>query len=236
MTEKSRSWEEILAAAAAASPADDPLADPAEVELKARLAAARALLYRLRPVKNPGRFLEPDAVEAAALLSVHDPLYHWQLQEELRPHHILQNWKKAISTAGKEMAEAEVKVAEKTRLIALATELLELWHDGGEAWCWPKEHGPGCCWRLPSAEVKRHLSRPTASATRRRSRAARKCRCRPGAKRLPRRSTRSRPWRTAARVGPSPRSGSPATVPGSCSTSAARTTRSPWSRPAGGRW
>ena len=155
-----KTWEEILAAAAAEGPADDPLADPAEAELQKRLAEARALLDGLRPVKDAGRagrFLDPAAIEAAALLSVHDPLYHWQLQEELRPQRILQNWKRAISAAGKAMAEGELKLAEKTLLIALAGELLDLWHDGGEAWCWPVEHGPGCCWRLPSAEVKRHL-------------------------------------------------------------------------------
>ena len=133
------------------------MSDPAEAELRKRLAEARALLDGLRPVKNAGRFLDPDAVEAAALLSVHDPLYHWQLQEELRPHHILQNWKRAIAAVGKGLGEGEQKIAEKTQLIALVGELLELWHDGGEAWCWPVEHGPGCCWRVPSAEVKRHL-------------------------------------------------------------------------------
>jgi hypothetical protein len=55
------------------------------------------------------------------------------------------------------MAEAKQRIAEKTRLIALSVELLELWHDGAEAWCWPKEHGPGCCWRMPGGDVKRYL-------------------------------------------------------------------------------
>ena len=43
------------------------------------------------------------------------------------------------------------------RLVALGAELFVLWHDGSEAWCWPKEHGPACCWRMPSSEAKRYL-------------------------------------------------------------------------------
>ena len=160
MTETAKSWEEILAAAAAAGPADDPLADPAEAELRKRLAEARALLDGLRPVKNPGRFLDPDAVEAAAVVREHDRPYFWRLKAELRPHKILRDWERAVGLVAKETGAAEIKVAEKTRLIALAIELLELWHDrANTAWCWPKEHGPGCCWRVQSKEARLHLLR-----------------------------------------------------------------------------
>jgi hypothetical protein len=51
----------------------------------------------------------------------------------------------------------QAEITEKVQLIALGTELLELWHDGSEAWCWSKEHGPSCCWRMPSGEAKRCL-------------------------------------------------------------------------------
>ncbi len=55
------------------------------------------------------------------------------------------------------MAETERAIAEKVRIVALGVELLELWHDGSDAWCWPKERGAACCWRVPSSEVKRFL-------------------------------------------------------------------------------
>ena len=138
-------------------PADDPLGDPAEAELRKRLAEARALLDAMRPVVNAGAFLSPEAVEAAAIVREHDIPYFYALYQELLPHKVVKIWDRAVAAAGKSMAEVEQKIAEKTRLIALAIELLEMWNDGGEAWCWPKEHGPGCCWRMPSGEVKRYL-------------------------------------------------------------------------------
>jgi hypothetical protein len=133
------------------------LGDPGEAALRERLDEARALLDALRPVANAGAFLAPETVEAAALLREHDVAYFYGLHEELRPYKVLRIWLRAVAAASKGMAEVEQKVCEKTRLIALAVELLELWHDGAEAWCWPKEHGPGCCWRMPSGEVKRYL-------------------------------------------------------------------------------
>ena len=138
-------------------PADDPLGDPAEAELREKLAEARALLDAMRPVVNAGAFLSPEAVEAAAIVREHDIPYFYALYQELLPHKVVRIWDRAVASAGRSMAEVEQKIAEKTRLIALAIELLEMWNDGGEAWCWPKEHGPGCCWRMPSAEVKRYL-------------------------------------------------------------------------------
>jgi hypothetical protein len=138
---------------------DDPLADPAEAELQERLDEAKALLGPFPPVADPGRFLAPAAVEAAALLREHDVASFYQLHEALRPHKVLRIWLRAVAAVSKGMAEGEHRVAEKTRLIAIAIELLELWHDGSEAWCWAKEHGPGCCWRMPGSEVKRYLLR-----------------------------------------------------------------------------
>ena len=144
---------------ASVSPSDDPLADPAEVELEARLAEARRLIDELRPVslETAEKFLEDDALEAAALLREHDRPYFWRLSRDLRPFGILRQWSPAVTAAAKELAETEVRNAEKTQLVALASDLLEVWHDGAEAWCWPKEHGPGCCWRVPGGEVKRFL-------------------------------------------------------------------------------
>ena len=81
---------------ASVPPADDPLADPGEVDLKARLVAAKALLDQFRPINEPGRFLEPDAVAAAALLHGHEHVYMHHLQEELRPFRILRRWQTAV--------------------------------------------------------------------------------------------------------------------------------------------
>ena len=111
-------------------PADDPLGDPAEAELRKRLAEARALLDAMRPVVNAGAFLSPEAVEAAAIVREHDIPYFYALYQELLPHKVVRIWDRAVAAAGKSMAEVEQKIAEKTRLIALAIELLELWHDG----------------------------------------------------------------------------------------------------------
>ncbi len=104
----------------AVPPSDDPLADPAEVELQERLDEAKALLDAFPPVTDPGRFLAPDAVDAAALLREHDVASFYQLHEALRPHKVLRIWLRAVNAAGKGMAEGEQKVAEKTRLIELA--------------------------------------------------------------------------------------------------------------------
>ena len=145
-----KSWEEILAEAAAAGPADDPLADPAEAELQKRLAEARTLLDGLRPVKNPERFLDPDAVEAAAVVREHDRPYFWRLKAELRPHKILRDWERAVGSVAKEMGAAEIKVAEKTQTDRASRP--SCWTFGtiaATAWCWPvKAWGPGCCWRV----------------------------------------------------------------------------------------
>jgi len=140
-------------------PADDPLADPADVELRQRLVKARVLFDGLRPIVNAGLFLSPEAIEAAALLREHDLPYFYQLHEELRPHKVLRIWLRAVAAAGKGLAEGEQKVAEKVRLIELADELLDLWYDGSQAWATVKEYGPGCSWRLPGSEVKRYLLR-----------------------------------------------------------------------------
>jgi hypothetical protein len=97
---------------AAVPPVDDPLADPAEAELQERLAQAKALLDELRPVTAPGRFLEPDTVEAASLLAAHDPLYLFELTEELRPFKVLRIWQRAIGAARRGVAGAEIAVTE----------------------------------------------------------------------------------------------------------------------------
>jgi hypothetical protein len=146
----------------AVPPADDPLADPAEQELKERLEAARALLDGLGPVTeaNVERFLQDDALEAAALLREHDRPAFWRLTRALRPHNVLRQWQQALGVVAEQLAKVEQKIAEKVRLVALATELLELWHDkSGNTWCWPREHGPGCCWRVPGKEVRIYLLR-----------------------------------------------------------------------------
>jgi hypothetical protein len=137
----------------AVPPADDPLADPAEAELKVRLEAARALLDGIGSptAANLERFLEDDALEAAALLQQHDRPYFWKLTTALRPHKILRQWQHALGSVAKELADVEQRIAEKVQLVALGVELLELWHDGSDAWCWPREHGPACCWRMPSS-------------------------------------------------------------------------------------
>ena len=142
-----------------ATPADDPMSDPAEADLEAQLDAARELIARLRPVTavNVKAFLEPDALEAAAVLREHDVAYFFRLHEELRPHKVLRIWLHAIATTARGMGEGEQKISEKTRLIAIAKAQLDLWHDGADAWCWPKEHGPACSWRMPSGEAKRYL-------------------------------------------------------------------------------
>jgi hypothetical protein len=145
----------------AVPPAGDPFSDPAQAELQKRVDEARALLDGLRPI-NPlklGRFLEDDAAMAAALMQQHERRYFWELTQELRqqPFSILRDWLRAVKSAALVLAAGEMRVAEKTQLIAIASELLELWRDGGEAWCWTKEHGPGCCWRVPSAQAKRYL-------------------------------------------------------------------------------
>jgi hypothetical protein len=140
-------------------PADDPLTDPAELELQERLAEARVLIDGIRPATevNIERFLEDDALEAAALLREHDRPYFWRLTEELRPFKVLRQWQGALGSVAKALAHGEQKVAEKARLIKIADDLLSLWHDGSDAWCAAKERGPGCCWRMPSGEAKRFL-------------------------------------------------------------------------------
>jgi hypothetical protein len=142
----------------AVPPASDPLSDPAEAELLRRIAEAKALIEGLPIDKaNVARFLERDAVAAAVLLKRHEWSYFWRLSRRLEPFSILRQWEAAMRIVTAEMAEDEQKVADKVRLITLADETLELWHDGSESWCWPKELGPACCWRMPSSEAKRYL-------------------------------------------------------------------------------
>ncbi len=175
-----------------APPADEPLADPAEAELQKRLAEARALLDQFRPVTKPGRFLEPDAIAAAALLREHDLLYAYHLQEELRPHKVLRIWERATAAAGKAMAEGQQRIAEKTRLVAIAIDLLELWHDKARvAWCWPKEHGPGCAGGCRARRRGFTCCVPMASVTRSRLRMGAGSRRRQASRRSPRRWTSS---------------------------------------------
>ncbi|MCC2663430.1 MAG: hypothetical protein K0S35_1352, partial [Geminicoccaceae bacterium] len=90
----------------AVPPAADPLGDPAEQELKGRLERARALLDGIgSPTPaNVGRFLEDDALEAAALLREHDRPAFWRLTEKLRPHRILRQWQGALGAIAKQMA------------------------------------------------------------------------------------------------------------------------------------
>lgn len=214
----------------AVPPADDPLGDPGEAELQKRLDEARALLDALQPVANPGAFLTPETVEAAALLQQHDVAYFFGLHEELRPHKVLRIWLRAVAAAGKAMAEVEQKLAEKTEIIALAIELLELWHDSAEAWCWPKEHGPGCCWRMPGGDVKRYLI--VAYGERNQvDRGGRKTPLAPGRQAV---TEALDQLEARCRDDPSRRCASPATARGWSSTSAATITASSWSRMAGG--
>ena len=138
-------------------PHDDPLGDPAAADLRQRVEEARARLDALRPITNAGLFLDPAAIEAAAIVREHDLAYFYELHEALRPYRVLRIWLRAVSAAAKGLADSEIKVAEKTRLIAIAVELIELWHDGGEAWAWPREFGPACSWRVPGPEIKRYL-------------------------------------------------------------------------------
>jgi hypothetical protein len=70
---------------------------------------------------------------------------------------VLRIWLRAVAAAAKGMAEGELKIAEKIRLVALGADLLDLWHDGSEAWCTVKARGPGCSWLVASAEARRFL-------------------------------------------------------------------------------
>jgi hypothetical protein len=52
------------------------------------------------------------------------------------------------------------EITDKVKFVALGTELLDLWHDKASvAWCWTKEHGPGCTWRVQSKETRIYLLR-----------------------------------------------------------------------------
>jgi hypothetical protein len=213
---------------AAVPPVADPLADPAEAELQKRLEAARALIDGLRPPTeaNVDRFLADDALEAAALLREHERRYFYRLAQDLRPFNILRQWQAAIGTVAKELAEVEQKIAEKTQIIALAVELLELWHDGAEAWCWPNEHGAGCCWRMPGPEAKRYLLAAYGERHQATLEDGRKVPMAPGRQAVAEALDSSRRWLTPGRSGRPRRCASAATARGWCSTFAAMTT--PW--------
>jgi hypothetical protein len=122
----------------AVPPSSDPLGDPAQAELQARIDAAKVLLDGLPIAQDTvDRLLERDAVEAAALLKQHEWSYFWRLRRKLAPFTILRQWDAAIKQVAEELAEGEQKVAERVRLVALGAEAFVLWHDGSEAWCSP---------------------------------------------------------------------------------------------------